>query len=120
MLVRLKDSYCADIYIWISQREGSEMKAFNGKAAIVLTGLVLLAATLVVPQAALANGSYEEEEGLELGVLSGLITFACVLSTVVVGRLMKKGKAKVTTHHAVAYITVVVALFHGIYNFLSH
>jgi len=96
------------------------MKASNGKVLIVLIGLVLLAAAVVLAPDALANGSYEEEEGLEIGVLSGLITFICVLSTVVVGRLMRKGKAKVTTHHALAYITVLVALFHGIYNFLSH
>ena len=96
------------------------MKASNGKAAIVLVGLWLLVATLTFAQPVLANDAHEEEEGLELGVLSGLITFICVLSTVVVGRMMKKGKTKVTTHHALAYITVLVALFHGTYNFLSH
>ena len=97
------------------------MKGLSGKTVIILIGLALFSAPLVFTQAALANDSYEEEEeGLELGVLSGLITFICVISTVVVGRLMKKGKVKVTTHHTLAYITVAVALFHGIYNFLSH
>ena len=97
------------------------MKGLNGKIVIILIGLAFFSAPLVFTQAALANDSYgEEEEGLEIGVLSGLITFICVISTVVVGRLMKKGKVKVGTHHALAYVTVVVALFHGIYNFITH
>ena len=97
------------------------MKGLSGKTVIVLIGLALLAAPLLFAQAEAANDFHEEEEeGLELGVISGLITFICVISTVVVGRLMRKGKAKVTTHHALAYVTVAVALFHGIYNFLAH
>ena len=97
------------------------MKCLGRKTIIVLIGLASLAAPLVFAQAALANDVHEEEEeGLEIGVLSGVITFICVISTVVVGRLMRKGKAKVTTHHALAYITVAVALFHGIYNFITH
>jgi Na+/H+ antiporter NhaC len=96
------------------------MKILSGKTAIVLIGLALLAAPLVFALAEDANDFHEEgEEGLELGVVSGLITFICVISTVVVGRLMRKGKAKVTTHHTLAYITVAVALFHGVYNLLA-
>jgi Na+/H+ antiporter NhaC len=96
------------------------MKNSTGRILAILIGFVFLSAALALAHADRPNAVYEEEEGLELGVISGLITFICVLSTVVVGRLMKKGKAKVTTHHALAYITVLVALFHGIYNFLSH
>ena len=97
------------------------MKGLSGRTVIVLIGFAFLAAPLVFSQAALANNSYEEEEEvLELGVLSGLITFIFVISTVVVGRLMRKGKAKVTTHHTLAYITLAVALFHGIYNLITH
>lgn len=97
------------------------MKDLSNRTVIVLIGFAFFAAPLVFSQAALANDSYEEEEeGLELGVLSGFITFICVISTVVVGRLMKKGKVKVTTHHTLAYITLAVALFHGIYNFVTH
>ena len=96
------------------------MKNSTGKILAILIGFVLLSAALAFAHADRPNDVYEEEEGFELGVLSGFITLICVLSTVVVGRLMRKGKAKVTTHHALAYITVLVALFHGIYNFLSH
>jgi hypothetical protein len=96
------------------------MKGLSGKTVIVLIGLALLAAPLVLAQAEPANDTHEdEEEGLEIGVLSGLLTFICVISTVVVGRLMKKGKAKVTTHHALAYVTAAVALFHGVYTLLT-
>ena len=97
------------------------MKGLSAEIGIVLIALLFLASP-----AAFANGegvkhAHEaEEEGLELGVLSGLITFICVISTVVVGRMMKKGKVKVTTHHTLAYITVLVALFHGIYNLITH
>jgi hypothetical protein len=96
------------------------MRSSTGKILVILIGLVLLSAALAVAYADRPNDVYEEEEGFELGVLSGLITLICVLSTVVIGRLMRKGKAKVTTHHVLAYITLVVALFHGVYNFITH
>ena len=70
-----------------------------------------------------SGGTYEHEESgeiIEISVLSGLVTFILLVSTVTAGRLMKKGKIKVATHHKLAYITVVVALAHGIYNFLTH
>jgi hypothetical protein len=57
---------------------------------------------------------------LEFGVISGLVTLICVISTVVAGRLMKKGKVKARTHHALAHVLVALALFHGIYNFVTH
>ena len=96
------------------------MKNSTGKLMVIMIGFVLLSTALALAYADRPNHVYEEEEGFELGVLSGLITLICVLSTLVVGRLMRKGKAKVTTHHTLAYITVLVALFHGIYNLITH
>jgi Na+/H+ antiporter NhaC len=96
------------------------MRNSTGKILVILIGIVFLSAALALAHAERPNDVYEEEEGLELGVLSGLITFICVVSTVVIGRLMRKGKVKVTTHHALAYITVAAALLHGIYNLLTH
>ena len=97
------------------------MKDLIDKTGIILIALLFLAVPLVFAHTEPANDTHEEEgEGLEFGVLSGLITFICVISTVVTGRLMKKGKVKVRIHHALAYILVGLALFHGIYNFLTH
>jgi hypothetical protein len=70
-----------------------------------------------------SGGTHEQKESgemIEISVLSGLVTFILLVSTVTAGRLMKKGKIKAATHHKLAYITVVVALAHGIYNFLTH
>ena len=97
------------------------MKDPSGKIVIILIGLAFLSAPLVFAHAEPANDTHEEEgEGLEFGVISGLVTLICVISTVVAGRLMKKGKVKVRTHHTLAYVTVALALFHGIYNFVTH
>ena len=59
-------------------------------------------------------------EGIEISVLSGLVTLVLLISTVTAGRLMKKGKVEVKTHHALAYVTLLVALAHGVYNFFAH
>lgn len=97
------------------------MKDLIGKTGIILVTLLLLSAPLVFAHTEPANDTHEnEDEGLKFGVISGLVTLICVISTVVAGRLMKKGKVKVRTHHALAYILVGLALFHGIYNFLTH
>ena len=97
------------------------MKDFSVKIGMILIALLLLSAPLVLAHTEAANDTHEEEEeGLELGVISGLITLICVMSTVVAGRLMKKGKVKIGTHHTLAYVTLVLALLHGVYNFLTH
>jgi len=70
-----------------------------------------------------SGGTHEHEESgepIEISVLSGLITLILLVSTVTAGRLMKQGKVAVKTHHALAYATMLVALGHGIYNFLAH
>lgn len=91
------------------------------RMGIVLTFLVILSVPFVFAHSESANDVHQEEaEGLELGVISGLITFLCVASTVTVGWLMKKGKVKMKTHHALAYLTLILAIFHGIYNLLTH
>lgn len=97
------------------------MKDLIGKTGIILIALLFLAVPLVFAHTEPANDTHEEEgAGLEFGVISGLVTLICVISTVVTGRLMKKGKVKVRTHHMLAYVTVALALFHGIYNFVTH
>jgi hypothetical protein len=67
-----------------------------------------------------SQGEEHESEGLELSVISGLLVFLCLISTVVVAILLKKGKASIKTHHTLAFITVALAFLHGIYNFLTH
>lgn len=83
--------------------------------------LLLLAIVIISVPVALAN-SYGEEgdsEGLELSLISGLVLFTSLICTVIVAFLMKKGKASMKTHHTLAFITVILALFHGIYNLLA-
>jgi hypothetical protein len=96
------------------------MKHSVVRMGMVLIFLVLLSVPFVFAHSESANEGYQEEaEGLELGVISGLVTFLCVASTVTTGWLMKKGKVRMKTHHVFAYTTLVLALFHGIFNLLS-
>jgi len=97
------------------------MMVLMTRTAVFLFVLFLLSTSFLLAHSQSERPEYgEQPEGLELGVISGLITFILVVSTVVVGRLMKKGKAPIKTHHTLAYITVGLALLHGIYNFLAH
>jgi uncharacterized membrane protein len=83
--------------------------------------LLLLAIVILYAPVALAN-SYGEEgnsEGLKIPLISGLVLFTSLVCTVIVAFLMKKGKASMKTHHTLAFITVILALFHGIYNLLA-
>jgi phosphoglycerol transferase MdoB-like AlkP superfamily enzyme len=92
------------------------------KAPAVRTAILLLVFCLFSAPLAFANSHSEEyeSEGLELSVLSGLLVFLLLLSTVIVALLMKKGKVSVKTHHTLAFTTLVLALFHGVFNFLTH
>ncbi len=91
------------------------------RTAVFLFVLFLLSTSFLLAHSESERPEYgEEPEGLELGVISGLITFILVVSTVVLGRLMKKGKASIKTHHTLAYVTLAVALLHGIYNLFTH
>jgi len=57
---------------------------------------------------------------IDISLISGVIVLSLLICSVVAGRLMKKGKVAVKTHHKLAYITLLVALAHGIYNFFAH
>ncbi len=88
---------------------------------IATAGVLVLAFFVLLAPLVLANSQGEEHEsgGLELSVISGLVLFVFLISTVIVAVLMKKGKASIKTHHTLAFITVALALFHGIYNLLT-
>jgi Na+/H+ antiporter NhaC len=90
----------------------------NAKKCSILLLIILFVTTPFV--FANSQGEEHESEGLELSVISGLLVFICLICTVVIAILMKKGKASIKTHHTLAFITVAVALFHGVYNFLTH
>ena len=92
---------------------------------VIKTWVLFILLFLLPVQLLWANsgGTHEHEESgeiIEISVLSGLVTFILLVSTVTAGRLMKKGKVTVTTHHTLAYVTLLVALAHGIYNFFTH
>jgi hypothetical protein len=89
------------------------------KKVILLILLFLLSTPLAFANSD-SDGHEHESEGVRLGVISGLVTFIFVASTVIAGRLMKKGKLSIKTHHTLAYITLTLALFHGIYNLFAH
>lgn len=89
------------------------------------TGLLFILFLLLSTQLLRANSGKADEheeagELMEISVLSGLVTLILLISTVTAGRLMKKGKVAAKTHHTLAYITLLVALSHGIYNFFTH
>lgn len=87
------------------------------KAAIFMLVFLVLLGPIAFAN---PNGEEEESEGLELSLISGLVLFISLICTVIAAFLMKKGKASVMTHHTLAFITVALALFHGIYNLLTH
>jgi hypothetical protein len=93
---------------------------YVGKIGILFILFFLLSTTLLWANAREAHEHEASGEGIEISVLSGLVTLILLISTVTAGRLMKKGKVAVKTHHALAYITLLVALSHGIYNFFAH
>jgi len=90
------------------------------KTGVLFILLFLLSAQLLWANAREGNEDDEAGELIEISVLSGLVTLILLISTLTAGRLMKKGKVAVTTHHTLAYITLLVALAHGIYNFFAH
>lgn len=90
------------------------------KTGVLFILFFLLSTQLVWANAREGNENEEAGELIEISVLSGLVTLVLLVSTVTAGRLMKKGKVAVRTHHTLAYITLLVALAHGIYNFIAH
>ena len=93
------------------------MKVLTLKRFVLLLSLLFLLSPLA---AANSQGEEHNSDGVQLSVLSGFLVFLFLLSTVIVALLMKKGKASVKTHHTFAFITLALALFHGVYNFLTH
>lgn len=93
------------------------MKVLTFKSCILVLSLLFLLSPLA---SANSYGEEHDSDGVEFSVLSGLLVFLFLLSTVIVALLMKKGKASVKTHHTFAFITLALGLFHGIYNFLTH
>ena len=90
------------------------------KIGIPFILFLLLSIQLVWANSGEAQEHEESGEMIEISVLSGLVTLILLVSTVTAGRLMKKGKVAVKTHHTLAYATLLVALAHGIYNFFAH
>ena len=90
------------------------------KTGVLFILLFLLSAQLLWANVREINENEGAGEPVEIAVLSGLLTLILLISTVTAGRLMKKGKVAVKTHHRLAYITLLVALSHGIYNFFAH
>jgi Na+/H+ antiporter NhaC len=93
-----------------------EMKTLATTTVLLLFVLLILSSPVVLAN---SYGEEEESEGLELSLISGLILFISLICTVIVAFLMKKGKTSIKTHHTLAFITVILALFHGIYNLLA-
>jgi len=98
------------------------------KMGIILITFLLLRAPLVFAH----SRSHEQDsikveqqitpspDILNIPLISGLITLILIITTVIAGRLMKKGKIRVKTHHILAYATLILGLTHGIYNLLVH
>jgi hypothetical protein len=63
-------------------------------------------------------GNEQEAELPELSVITGLLVFTSLVSTATVAFLMKAGKAKIKTHHTLAFLTLFLALVHISYNLL--
>jgi hypothetical protein len=93
---------------------------YVGKIGILFILFFLLSTQLLWANAREGNENEEAGELIEISVVSGLVTLVLLISTVTAGRLMKKGKVAVKTHHTLAYVTLLVALAHGIYNFFAY
>ena len=68
---------------------------------------------------ALAGSSREENEG-SFALISGLVLIGLLFSTALAGHLFLKRRISRKVHHLLAYLTLVVALIHGIYNIFIH
>ena len=103
------------------------MKDFLNKATVILTIFLFLSASFVFahseshqPDTVTKQLYPSSSNFVDFSLLSGFLTLIFVISTVLAGRFMKKGRIKVKTHHVLAYITLVLTLTHGIYNLIVH
>ncbi len=63
-----------------------------------------------------ANGG----EKIDFSLLSGLSLLILLFATAGAGFAMLRGKVSRQKHHLLAYITLFLALIHGIYNLFFH
>jgi len=104
------------------------------------TGILLIAFALLLTPYIFANSEHHDRDSISfqntalpeeqehshsseiinISLISGALVLTLLISTVVAGRLMKKGKITAKTHHRLAYTTLVSATAHGIYNLLVH
>jgi hypothetical protein len=91
---------------------------------VVRVSILVLALVFLLTPVALAgwrpddNRGELEEEVPELSLITGLLVFASLASTITVAFFMKAGKAKIKTHHTLAFLTLILALIHLGYNLL--
>ncbi len=88
------------------------------RVSILVLTLVFLLTPVVFAGLIPHDNGGEEEELPELSVITGLLVFVSLVSTVTVAFLMKAGKAKMKTHHTLAFLTLFLALVHISYNLL--
>jgi hypothetical protein len=86
------------------------------RVSILVLALVFLLTPVVLAGLRPQNNGGEEEELPELSVITGLLVFVSLASTVTVAFFMKAGKAKMKTHHTLAFLTLFLALVHLSYN----
>ncbi len=66
-----------------------------------------------------ANGTGEEEKA-GLALITGLLLLFSLGATATAGWLMLRGRVSRKVHHFWAYLTLVLALVHAIYNLFFH
>jgi len=93
-------------------------------APVVRVSILVLALVFLLTPVVLAGlrpddyGGEREAELPELSLITGLLVFASLVSTITSAFLMKAGKAKIKTHHTLAFLTLILALIHLGYNLL--
>lgn len=102
------------------------MMIYHRKTAILLIALLLLSAPFIFAHTKSQDDLDVEEQHVQssnivdISLISGIVTLILVILAVGAGRFMRKRKMKAKTHHMLAYITLVLALTHGIYNLFVH
>lgn len=103
------------------------MKDILKKVSMILAVFMFLSVSFVfahseshTPDSTVGQEYQPSSNIVDFSLISGLLTLILVISTVLAGRFMKKGRVKIKTHHLLAYITLVSAITHGIYNLIVH
>lgn len=66
-----------------------------------------------------AGGGHKEGPS-SVALVTGLALLGLLAATATVGRLMIRGKASRRLHHLLAYVTLLLALGHAVYNLFFH